>query len=91
MMACGAAFGTVQGLFKVLGGRVDSFKDEDDEFLRKESVRRTTRVPIEQTIATVGEGRGIRPEGFEDRRRELVKEKYGFEINPVKATVDGSS
>jgi hypothetical protein len=31
---------------------------------------------------------GIRPPGYEERRRERIKEKYGFEINPVKATVD---
>jgi hypothetical protein len=33
---------------------------------------------------------GIKPPGYEERRRERIKEKYGFEINPVKATVDGS-
>ncbi|KAF4126006.1 NADH-ubiquinone oxidoreductase 21.3 kDa subunit [Geosmithia morbida] len=91
MIACGTAFGVTQFLFTLLGARVDSFKAEEDEFLRKESVRRTTRVPIEETIAHIGEGRGVRAEGYEDRRRQLIKEKYGFEVNPVKATVDGSS
>lgn len=119
MLACGAAFGASQGAFKLFGGRIDSFKKEDDEFLRKETVRRTTRLPVEQTVAEVGEGRGkfcfprcsatvqlpgyicecvadqvdhtgIRPPGYEERRRERIKEKYGFEIDPVKATVDGS-
>lgn len=32
----------------------------------------------------------IRPPGYEDRRRERLREKYGFEVNPVKATIDGS-
>ena len=33
---------------------------------------------------------GIRAPGYEERRRELIKEKYGFEVNPVNATVEGS-
>lgn len=33
---------------------------------------------------------GITPPGYEERRRERIQEKYGFEINPVNATVEGS-
>lgn len=60
MLACGATFGTLQGAFELFGGRIDSFKKEDDEFERKEIVRRTTRTSVEQTIAEIGEGRGKR-------------------------------
>ncbi|KJZ76746.1 hypothetical protein HIM_03623 [Hirsutella minnesotensis 3608] len=91
VLGLGALVSSVQATLYFVGGRIDSFKKEDDEFERKEILRRTTRVPIEQTIAEVGEGRGIRPPGYEERRRERIKEKYGFEINPVKATVEGSS
>jgi hypothetical protein len=91
VMAFGGLFAGVQGTLYFLGGRIDSFKEEEDEFERKEIIRRTTRRPVEQTIAEIGEGRGIRPPGYEERRRERIQEKYGFEINPVKATVDGSS
>lgn len=28
--------------------------------------------------------------GYEERRRERLQEQYGIEVNPVKATVDGS-
>ncbi|EGX96681.1 NADH-ubiquinone oxidoreductase 213 kDa subunit [Cordyceps militaris CM01] len=90
VFALGGLVGGVQGAFKLLGGRLDSFKEEGDEFARKETIRRTTRVPVEQTISEIGEGRGIKPPGYEDRRRERIQEKYGFEINPVKATVEGS-
>lgn len=120
-MGLGGAVGLLQGVFYFLGGRIDSFKKEDDEFERKERVRRTTRLPVEQTVAEIGEGRGsfsssqlpwevpqlldvflsyfanlltriigIEPPGYEERRRQRIKEKYGFEINPVKATVEGS-
>ncbi|TQV98232.1 hypothetical protein V2A60_008007 [Cordyceps javanica] len=90
VFALGGFVGGVQGAFKLLGGRLDSFKEEDDEFARKETLRRTTRIPVEQTVAEIGEGRGIKPPGYEERRRERIQEKYGFEIDPVKATVEGS-
>ncbi|CEJ91981.1 Putative Tim17/Tim22/Tim23 family protein [[Torrubiella] hemipterigena] len=86
----GALVGGVQGTFSLMGGRLDSWKKEDDEFERKEIVRRTTRVPIEQTISEIGEGRGIRGPGFEERRRQHLNEKYGIEISPVSTTVEGS-
>lgn len=31
---------------------------------------------------------GIKPPGYEERRRERLQEKYGIEINPVKATAE---
>lgn len=55
MMAVGAAMGLSQGTFVVLGGRFDTFKEEHDEFERKEILRRTTRVPVEDTIKDLGE------------------------------------
>jgi hypothetical protein len=110
VLALGAFVGTAQGLFHVTGGKLDSFYKEEDEFERKETIRRTTRLPVEQTVAELGEGRGkswqykisaavldkltlntgIRPPGYEERRRERIKEKYGFEVNPVSATAEGS-
>ncbi|KYK54782.1 Mitochondrial import inner membrane translocase subunit Tim17 family protein [Drechmeria coniospora] len=90
LVGLGALVGSVQGTLHFFGGRIDSFKHEDDEFARKETLRRTTRLPVEQTVAEIGEGRGIRPPGYEERRRERMQEKYGFEINPVNATVEGS-
>lgn len=58
VMALGGFVGGVQGMFKLLGGRLDSFKEEDDTFAHKETVRRTTRVPVAQTVSEIGEGRG---------------------------------
>lgn len=40
--------------------------------------------PIKLTSPTTG----IKPEGYEERRRQRLSEKYGVEINPVKATSD---
>ncbi|KAM5352064.1 hypothetical protein ACJ41O_004787 [Fusarium nematophilum] len=90
VLGLGASIGVFQGMFYYLGGRYDSFYKEDDSFERKEILRRTTRLPLEQTISEIGEGRGIQPPGYDERRAERLKEKYGFEVNPVKATVEGS-
>ncbi|OAA49595.1 Mitochondrial import inner membrane translocase subunit Tim17 family protein [Metarhizium rileyi] len=79
VLGLGSAVGAIQGALYFLGGRIDSFKRESDEFGRKETARRTTRLPVEQT-----------PPGYEERRRERIKDTYGFDINPVKATVEGS-
>lgn len=57
-MALGALVGGVQGTFHLMGNRLDSFYHEEDEFERKEKIRRTTRTPVEQTISELGEGRG---------------------------------
>jgi hypothetical protein len=32
----------------------------------------------------------IRPPGYEERRRQRLKEKYGFEVNPVSADPNAS-
>ncbi|KAF7540221.1 hypothetical protein G7Z17_g12258 [Cylindrodendrum hubeiense] len=90
VVGLGSGIAVFQGMFYYLGGRFDTFKKEDDEFARKETLRRTTRLPVEQTVSEIGEGRGIRPPGFEERRAERLKENYGFEVNPVNATVEGS-
>ena len=58
VMGLGSGLAVFQGMFHYLGGRYDSFKREGDEFERKEIVRRSTRLPIEQTISEIGEGRG---------------------------------
>ncbi|KZL82308.1 tim17 tim22 tim23 family protein [Colletotrichum incanum] len=91
VLGLGAAFGAWQGAFQVTGGRLRGWTEgrlDEAEFDNKIAQRQAKRRPIEETIAEIGEGRGIRPPGYEERRRERLKEKYGVEINPVKATVE---
>ncbi|KAF6805355.1 NADH-ubiquinone oxidoreductase subunit (Tim17/Tim22/Tim23 family protein) [Colletotrichum musicola] len=90
VLGLGAGFAAWQGVFALTGGRLRGWTDrlDEDEFDRKIAMRENRRRPIEETIANIGEGRGIRPPGYEERRRERLKEKYGVEINPVKATVE---
>ncbi|KAK1965224.1 Tim17/Tim22/Tim23 family protein [Colletotrichum eremochloae] len=91
VLGLGAAFGAWQGVFQATGGRLRGWTEgrlDEAEFDNKIAQRAAKRRPIEETIAELGEGRGIRPPGYEERRRERLKEKYGVEINPVKATVE---
>ncbi|PSR97820.1 hypothetical protein BD289DRAFT_383755 [Coniella lustricola] len=77
--------------FEFSGGTLLNRKTESaemEEWDTKEKLRTLRRRPIEETIALVGEGRGIQPPGYQERRRERLRETYGFEVNPVSA--DGS-
>lgn len=59
-------------------------RDPDvDELERKEFIRRNRRRPLAETIAELGEGRGIQAPGYEERRRERLKEAYGLDLTGV--------
>ncbi|KAI1385744.1 uncharacterized protein F4822DRAFT_414053 [Hypoxylon trugodes] len=92
ILGFGAAFSIVMSAFEFTGGSLRGGPrnpvNELDEFDRKEAMRLNRRRPIDETIANIGEGRGIHPPGYEERRRERLKEKYGVEIKPVSATVE---
>ncbi|KAI1102152.1 hypothetical protein F4804DRAFT_334592 [Jackrogersella minutella] len=92
VLGFGAAFSAIMSTFEYTGGtlrgRARTEISEMDEYDRKEHLRRNRRRPIEETMSDLGEGRGIKPPGYEERRRERLKEKYGVEINPVSANPD---
>ncbi|KAF2176395.1 hypothetical protein K469DRAFT_700122 [Zopfia rhizophila CBS 207.26] len=81
MLGSGTALGILMSAFNYtngwLGTNVDS---EVDEVERKELLRRNRRRPIEETIAELGEGRGIHAPDYEERRRERLKAKYGIDV-----------
>ncbi|KAK0649374.1 hypothetical protein B0T16DRAFT_326287 [Cercophora newfieldiana] len=82
----GLSFAVIMGVADFTGGSLKGNKDrEADEFARKEVLRMNRRRPIEETIAEVGEGRSIRPPGYEERRRQRLKETYGIDVQPVSA------
>ncbi|KAH6847264.1 hypothetical protein B0I37DRAFT_354030 [Chaetomium sp. MPI-CAGE-AT-0009] len=80
------------GAWEYTGGKLKGYlnRPEEDEYARKEMLRKTRRRPIEETLANIGEGRGIKPPGYEERRRERLKEKYGIEIHTVSADPDAA-
>ncbi|KAF2665074.1 hypothetical protein BT63DRAFT_429023 [Microthyrium microscopicum] len=55
--------------------------DPDADILgEKDVARRTYRRPVAETIAELGEGRGIYGPGYEERRKQRLKETYGIEV-----------
>ncbi|KAI8964213.1 hypothetical protein F5Y11DRAFT_113169 [Daldinia sp. FL1419] len=89
ILGFGAAFSIVMSAFEYTGGSLRGASRPEvagmDEYDRKEFMRKNRRRPIEETISEIGEGRGINPPGYEERRRQRLKEKYGVDINPVSA------
>lgn len=92
------------GAYDYTGGALSGYKKdkEMDEFERKEYLRKNRRIPIEQTISELGEGRGMDPTycpntpanfrilgiyapGYDERRKERIKEKYGIDV-PAKSS-----
>lgn len=60
-MGYGAALAVVLGAFNYTGGRLSGYtKDTSvDEVSRKEYLRKNRRRPMEDTVAELGEGRGM--------------------------------
>jgi len=54
-----------------------------DEVARKEFLRKNRRRDINETVAELGEGRGIYGPGYEARRVERIREKYGIDVSGV--------
>ncbi|KAK4032987.1 hypothetical protein C8A01DRAFT_20013 [Parachaetomium inaequale] len=88
----GAFTAVALAAYEFTGGTLKGYlnRPEVDEYERKEMLRKNRRRPIEETIAEIGEGRGIKPPGYEERRRERIKEKYGIEIKTVSADPDAA-
>ncbi|PLB50247.1 NADH-ubiquinone oxidoreductase [Aspergillus steynii IBT 23096] len=90
LLGYGAALATGMGAFEFTGGSLWGYqKDRSvDEFERRTQLRKQFRTSGEQTVAELGEGRGIYAPGYAERRRERIKEAYGIEVptSPVPAS-----
>ncbi|KAL4881380.1 hypothetical protein BJY04DRAFT_188786 [Aspergillus karnatakaensis] len=82
LLGYGAALATTLGGFEYSGGSLFGKKRDPnvDEFDRREKIRTQWRSPGEQTLAELGEGRGIYGPGYAERRRERIKEAYGIDV-----------
>ncbi|EER23342.1 hypothetical protein D8B26_001441 [Coccidioides posadasii str. Silveira] len=82
VLGYGATVATVLGVFEYTGGRLEGYGTETnvDEYDRRESLRKNYRSPGEQTIAELGEGRGIYGPGYAERRQERIKQNYGIDV-----------
>ncbi|KAF2399847.1 NADH-ubiquinone oxidoreductase 213 kDa subunit [Trichodelitschia bisporula] len=81
----GATLAVLAAAFNFTGGALSGFRKDPhlDEVGRKEALRQNRRRPIEETVSELGEGRGIYPAGYEERRRERLKEHYGLDLTGV--------
>jgi hypothetical protein len=91
----------ILGAFDYSGGSLRGYTEDEsvDQVGKKEFLRKNRRIPVEQTIAELGEGRGkqhfvnshhsrltntgIYGPGYEERRRERLKAKYGYDLTGV--------
>ncbi|OCK90933.1 mitochondrial import inner membrane translocase subunit Tim17 family protein [Cenococcum geophilum 1.58] len=83
VLGYGSALAVVLGTFDYAGGTLTGYTRDPavDEVDRKEFLRKNRRIPVEQTVAELGEGRGIYGPGYEERRRERIKERYGIDVS----------
>jgi hypothetical protein len=82
VLGYGAGLAVLMGAYHFTGGSLRGYdKDPNiDEFDRKEQLRRNRRRPIQETVAELGEGRGVYGPGYDERRRQRIKEKYGIDV-----------
>ncbi|OAG45553.1 hypothetical protein AYO21_00189 [Fonsecaea monophora] len=79
------ALGTAMGVISYTGRSIfesSSDKAFDDRMTYKEEARARFRRPLNETINELGEGRGIYGPGYEERRKQRIKERYGIDVPP---------
>ncbi|KAK4990877.1 hypothetical protein LTR66_005367 [Elasticomyces elasticus] len=84
VLGYGAFTAVILGVFTYTGGRLSGYvrDPEVDEVSRKEYLRKNRRRPIDEVVNQLGEGRGIYGPGYEERRAERIKERYGIDVPP---------
>ncbi|KAL8722791.1 MAG: hypothetical protein Q9225_000803 [Loekoesia sp. 1 TL-2023] len=82
VLGFGALLAIIEGTFVYTGDKLSGFERDPsvDQYERKEQLRRDMRRPIEETLQELGEGRGIYGPGYQERRRERIKQRYGIDV-----------
>lgn len=79
------ALGGAMGVISYTGRSIFESSGDEASFDRmayKDEVKSRFRRPLNETINELGEGRGIYGPGYEERRKQRIKERYGFDIQP---------
>jgi len=75
--------GAVMGGLSFAGGQVYATGETPEERIaRKEEHRRRFRRPYQEMVNEIGEGRGIYPPGYNERRAQRISDNYGIEVQP---------
>ncbi|MCJ1224148.1 hypothetical protein MMC12_000792 [Toensbergia leucococca] len=82
VLGYGAGLAVLLGTYDYTGGKLTGYERDStvDEYERKEQLRKNWRRPIQETLEEVGEGRGVYGPGYDDRRRERIKQNYGIDV-----------
>ncbi|MCJ1296137.1 hypothetical protein MMC34_007702 [Xylographa carneopallida] len=90
VLGYGAGLAVFLGTFDYTGGVLTGYEKDPsvDEYDRKQQLRKNRRIPISETINDLGEGRGIYGPGYEERRRERIKQNYGIDV-PAQSMLTG--
>ncbi|KAF2169651.1 hypothetical protein M409DRAFT_20064 [Zasmidium cellare ATCC 36951] len=88
----GSGLAILLAAFQYTGGTLSGFARDPnvDEVARKEYLRKNRRRSIEETVNELGEGRGVYAPGYEQRRAERIKERYGIDV-PVQSPLETAS
>ncbi|MCJ1399294.1 hypothetical protein MMC11_002496 [Xylographa trunciseda] len=91
VLGYGAGLAVLLGTFDYTGGVLTGYEKDPhvDEYDRKEQLRKNRRRPIQETINNLGEGRGIYGPGYEERRRERIKQNYGIDVPAKESMLSG--
>ncbi|MCJ1432617.1 hypothetical protein MMC27_001974 [Xylographa pallens] len=91
VLGYGAGLAVLLGTFDYTGGVLTGYEKDPnvDEYDRKQQLRKNRRMPIEETINDLGEGRGIYGPGYEERRRERIRQNYGINIPAKESMLTG--
>ncbi|MCJ1477132.1 hypothetical protein MMC13_005803 [Lambiella insularis] len=91
VLGYGAGLAVLLGTFDYTGGVLTGYEKDPnvDEYDRKEQLRKNKRRPIQETIQELGEGRGIYGPGYEERRRERIKQSYNIEVPAKESWLTG--
>ncbi|PLB33235.1 Tim17/Tim22/Tim23/Pmp24 family protein [Aspergillus candidus] len=87
LLGYGAALAASMGAFEFTGGSLWGYNrgSTEDEFDRRQQLRKAYRTSGEETVAQLGEGRGVYGPGYAERRRERIKEAYGIDVPTTQA------
>jgi len=82
VLGYGAALGGILGVFEYTGGSLSSlYKDATtDEFTKRELFRATRRRSVDELVENLNENHHVHAPGYEVRRRERLREKYGIVV-----------
>jgi len=80
VLGYGSLSALLLGVYDYTGGSFRSFvKDVSvDEISQKEMIKATRQRPVEELISYTGETPMVHGPGYEERRRQRLKEKYGI-------------